>query len=67
MESLDLQRFCAGGERFGRSKHAPTIIDNLYFKRVTPITMKSIPPIGPLKTKFIIINYNNHDKEPLYN
>ena len=26
---------------------------NLYFKRVTPITMKSILPSGPLKTKWI--------------
>ena len=42
-------------------------IDNLYFKRVTPITMKSIPPSCPLKTKFITINYNNHDKKPIYN
>ena len=29
--------------------------------------MKSILPSGPLKTKFIIINYNNHDKKPIYN
>ena len=29
--------------------------NNLYFKRVTPITMKSILPSGPLKTKLIII------------
>ena len=28
---------------------------NLYFKRVTPITTKSILPSGPLKTKLIII------------
>ena len=27
----------------------------------------SILPSGPLKTKFIIINYNNHDKKPIYN
>ena len=39
---------------------------NLYFKRVTPITMKSILPSSPLKTKLIIINYNNHDKKPIY-
>ena len=38
----------------------------LYFKRVTPITMKSILPSGPLKTKLIIINYSNHDKKPIY-
>ena len=38
----------------------------LYFKRVTPITMKSILPSGPLKTKLIIINYNSHDKKPFY-
>ena len=37
-----------------------------YFKRVTPITMKSILPSAPLKTKLIIINYNNHDKKPIY-
>ena len=36
---------------------------NLYFKYVIPITMKSILPSGPLKTKLIIINYNNHDKK----
>ena len=40
--------------------------NNLYFKRVTPITMKSILPSGPLKTKLIIINYNSHDKKPIY-
>ena len=40
--------------------------NNLYFKRVTPIIMKSILPSGPLKTKLIIINYNNHDKKPIY-
>ena len=40
--------------------------NNLYFKRVTPITMKSILPSGPLKTKLIIINYSNHDKKPIY-
>ena len=40
--------------------------NNLYFKRVTPITMKSILHSGPLKTKLIIINYNNHDKKPIY-
>ena len=39
------------------------ILYNLYFKRVAPITMKSILPSGPLKTK--IINYNNHDKKPI--
>ena len=38
----------------------------LYFKRVTPITMKSILPSGPLKTKLIIINYSNRDKKPIY-
>ena len=26
----------------------------------------SILPSGPLKTKLIIINYNNHDKKPIY-
>ena len=40
--------------------------NNLYFKRVTPITMTSILHSGPLKTKLIIINYNNHDKKPIY-
>ena len=40
--------------------------NNLYFKRVTPITIKSILPSGPLKTKLIIINYNSHDKKPIY-
>ena len=35
-------------------------------KRVTPINMKSSLPSGPLKTKLIIINYNNHDKKPIY-
>ena len=40
--------------------------NNLYFKRVTPITMNSILPSGPLKTKLMIINYNNHDKKPIY-
>ena len=35
---------------------------NLYFKRVTPITMRG----GPLKAKLIIINYNSHDKKPIY-
>ena len=39
--------------------------NNLYFKRVTPITMKRILPSGPLKTKLITINYNNHDKKPI--
>ena len=29
--------------------------NNLYFKRVTPITTKSILPSGPLKTKLITI------------
>ena len=43
------------------------ILYNLYFKRVTPITMKSILPSGPLKTKWIIINYNNHDKKSIHN
>ena len=44
------------------------ILYNLYFKRVTPITtMKSILPSGPLKTKWIIINYNNHDKKSIKN
>ena len=46
----------------GTEKHN----NNLYFKRVTPITMKSILHSGPLKTKLIIINYNNHDKKPIY-
>ena len=42
-------------------------IEIYYFiKRVTPITMKSILPSGPLKTKLIIINYNNHDKKRIY-
>lgn len=27
--------------------------------------MKSILRSGPLKTKLIILNYNNHDKKPL--
>ena len=40
--------------------------NNLYFKRVTPITMNSILPRAPLKTKLIIINYKNHDKKPIY-
>ena len=40
--------------------------NNLYFKRVTPITINSILPSGPLKTKLMIINYNNHDKKPIY-
>ena len=40
--------------------------NNLYFKRVTPITLKSILRSVPLKTKLIIINYNNHDKKPVY-
>ena len=40
--------------------------NNLYFKRVTPITTKNILSSGPLKTKLIIINYNNHDKKPIY-
>ena len=35
--------------------------NNLYFKRVvTPITIKSILPSGPL------INYNSYDKKPIY-
>ena len=42
------------------------LLYNLYFQRVTPLTMKSILPSGPLKTKLIIINYNNHDKKPIY-
>ena len=37
-----------------------------FFKRVTPISIKSILPSGPLKTKLIIINYNSHDKKPIY-
>ena len=44
----------------------PNFNNNLYFKRVTPITMKSILPSGPPKTKLIIINSNNHDKKPIY-
>ena len=32
---------------------------------MTPITIKSILPSGPLKTKLIIINYNSHDKRPI--
>ena len=40
--------------------------NNRYFKRMTPIAMKSILPSGPLQTKLIIINYNNHDKKPIY-
>ena len=28
-------------------------------------TMKSILPNGLLKTKLIIVNYNNHDKKPI--
>ena len=40
---------------------------NLYFKRVTPITLKTILPSGPLKTNLIIINYNNNDKKPITN
>ena len=44
------------------------ILYNLYFKRARPITtMKSILPSGPLKTKWIIINYNNHDKKSIKN
>ena len=42
------------------------VSNNLYFKRVTPITIKSILPSGPLKTKLIIINYNSRDKKPIY-
>ena len=30
---------------------------------MTPITMKSNPLSGPLKTKLIIKNYNNHEKK----
>ena len=37
-----------------------------FFKRVTPIIIKSILPSGPLKTKLIIINYNSRDKKPIY-
>ena len=33
---------------------------------VTPITMKSILPSGPLKTKLIIINYDSHEKKLIY-
>ena len=40
--------------------------NNLFFKRLTPITLKSILPSGPLKTKLIIINYNSRDKKPIY-
>ena len=40
--------------------------NNLYFKRMTPITIKSILPSGPLKTKLIIINNNSRDKKPIY-
>ena len=29
------------------------------------MTIKRILPSGPLKTKLIIINYNNHDKKPI--
>ena len=47
-------------------RHVISSIYNLYFKRVTPITMKSILPSGPVKTKSIIINYNSHDKKPIY-
>ena len=36
--------------------------NNRYIKGMTPIAMKSILPSGPLQTKLIIINYNNHDK-----
>ena len=39
--------------------------NNFYFKRVTPTTMKSILPSGPLKTKFTKINYNSRDKKPI--
>ena len=42
------------------------IVYNLYLKRLTPITMKSILLSGPLKTKLMItINYNNHDQKPI--
>ena len=41
-------------------------IYNLYFRRVIPITMKSILPSGPIKTKLTIRNYNDYDKKPLY-
>ena len=40
--------------------------NNLYFKRMTPITIKSILPSVPLKTKLIIINNNSRDKKPIY-
>ena len=42
------------------------LLYNLYFKRVTPLTTKSILPSGPLKAKLIIINYNNDGKKPIY-
>ena len=37
--------------------YCPTLY-NLYFKKVTPITMKSVLPSSPLKTKLMIINNN---------
>ena len=39
--------------------------NDFYFKRVTPTTMKSLLPSGPLKTKFTKINYNSRDKKPI--
>ena len=45
---------------------ASLIAYNLHFKRVTPIALKSVFPSGPLKTKLIIINYSNNDKNPIY-
>ena len=39
--------------------------NNLYFKRVTPITMKYSTK-WPSKNKIDIINYNNHNKNRIY-
>ena len=36
---------------------------NSYFKRVTPITTKSILPSGPLKAKLIIVSLRNRTAE----
>ena len=37
------------------------IITFILYKMLTPVTMKGILSSGPLKTKLIIINYNDHD------
>ena len=61
--SLFLSFFSLGGPSMRGTKNKNDFFSN---SDLTPLTMKSVLPSGPLKTKLVIINYNNHDKKPIY-